>query len=87
MSEAIRHTRALALIAAVLWLVALTLPACAAEPSPPPPPTPEQPSPPSCQMLSEEQRRCAIGVACDKRAIARLRRACQRDGGQPSPAR
>ena len=62
--------------AAVLSLVVLALPAWAADP------TPEQPTPPSCQLLLDEQRKCAMGVACDKRVIARLRRACLRDGGR-----
>ena len=61
---------------AALSLVVLALPARAAEPAP------EQPTPPSCQLLLEEQRRCAMGAACDKQAIARLRRKCLRDGGR-----
>ena len=65
--------------AAVLSLVVLTRTAWAADPIP----TPPQPTPPSCELLLEEQRKCALGVACDKQAIARLRRLCLRDGGRP----
>ena len=44
-----------------LSLMVLALPAWAADPPP------EQPTPPSCQMLLDEQWRCAMGAACDKR--------------------
>jgi hypothetical protein len=63
-----------AVIAAVLAVILTwTAPARGAE-------APSQP-PYSCQLLYDEQRKCAFG-SCDKRVVERLTRECLRDGGR-----
>jgi hypothetical protein len=37
----------------------------------------------SCQLLHQEQRKCAFNSQCDRRTIERLTRECLRDGGHP----
>jgi hypothetical protein len=43
------------------------------------PPAPREPY--SCQLLYDEQRKCAFG-SCDRRVVDRLTRECLRDGGR-----
>jgi hypothetical protein len=70
-------------------ILALALVACA-EPPPKPHYQPMQmaqaqrqkPTPYSCELYYEEQKKCAFG-SCDKQTLARLKNECLRDGGRP----
>jgi hypothetical protein len=42
-----------------------------------------RPEPYSCQLLRDEQRKCAFNAQCDRRPVERLRNECLRDGGNP----
>ena len=59
----------------ILVLVLAAVPARAGQNTPPP-------TPYSCRLLYDEQRKCAFG-SCDKRVIERLTKECLRDGGRP----
>ena len=41
------------------------------------------PTPYSCRLLYDEQRKCSFDPHCDKRVVERLTRECLRDGGWP----
>jgi len=43
----------------------------------------EQYKVPSCQLLYDEQKKCAFDPHCDKRVVERLTKECLRDGGRP----